>query len=924
MIHSCLRRKGNWSELPNNFKFDNANFNAAALKEAIPIRSTKMAALFDNIKRLDEADLQTEGKLYKHFIYSDVDESGYGAKLIVSCFLAMGYSSILAKTKGKVQIQKPVPNNTFAMLLSGTVWGDLYPSKLKKRVREIYNSRDNTDDDNRGIKQEYQATNEQGKIIRFIILDSKFKEGIDLFDVKYAHVFEPLTTKSEFTQVVGRGTRTCGQKGLHFVQDVGWLLHVITYVSTMPDVGRGLIFPDGNHVFAKTNSLHEAIIQYSTMDPTKIKLINELENMAPAVAVDYDLTKAIHVQQSTNVIKYTGGASFEAEYRNLADQFVQIKDGSKAAEGSTRYESALGSPEESTRYESALGPPETSTRYESALGSPEGSATRSAKPQYHSNSLTVRRNLANQILAEETSLSKTQKKLLAKRIYSGVELSNSPVKSPLELGKPQPLSTFSYVEMGAYILKYYKAEEFNWARVKAVNKCITTTSDNPLDAIVKLNPTQHFITRYFTPECPYKGMLLWHSVGTGKTCTGIATATSTFEPAGYMIIWVTRSSLKKDVAKNMYKKICDNILIDKIRAQKVKLPLTSTNKRAGWLEPAISYKTFSNMLSKGKGNKLYDKLFSRNPKDVLWKTLVIVDEAQKLYSGELEPVEQPNMAIFERMLQNSYKVSGADSSRLLLMTATPITKDPFELFKLINLCKEEAHALPTTVDVFKQRFMKHDEIDREKMANALTGHISYLNLAKDVSQFAQAVHTTVEVPISIDEAQIYALPKFEEIRVLNALQTELDNLLAEQKSIIENYVRACSTTQSGGYKQAMEKLKALYDAMHFRLTPPPPVITEVRGAQSRILGEVKPVEPLFRGTKEECEHKAQELYQAYDVKIEELRGRIAKQNQQIQDSAPTKKTKKNAPKINLNYQVSSLQKCFETIGKKKTVKKKLA
>jgi hypothetical protein len=177
------------------------------------------------------------------------------------------------------------------------------------------------------------------------------------------------------------------------------------------------------------------------------------------------------------------------------------------------------------------------------------------------------------------------------------------------------------------------------------------------------------------------------------------------------------------------------------------------------------------------------------------------------------------------------------------------------------------------------------------------------------------------VPISIDEAQIYALPKFEEIRVLNGLQTELDDLLAKQKTVVESYVHACSATRGGGY--FLDQLKLLYDEMTFRLTPPPPVITEVRGAHSRILDEVKPVEPLFRGTQEECKHKAQELYQAYDVQIADLRERIVKHKQQIQASAPTKQTKKNTPKPNLNYQVASLQKCFETISKKKTVKKKL-
>jgi hypothetical protein len=46
-----------------------------------------------------------------------------------------------------------------------------------------------------------------------------------------------------------------------------------------------------------------------------------------------------------------------------------------------------------------------------------------------------------------------------------------------------------------------------------------------------------------------KGILLYHSVGTGKTCTAIAAATRNFEPADYTILWVTRTTLKNNIGK---------------------------------------------------------------------------------------------------------------------------------------------------------------------------------------------------------------------------------------------------------------------------------------------------------------------------------------------------------------------------------------
>jgi hypothetical protein len=72
---------------------------------------------------------------------------------------------------------------------------------------------------------------------------------------------------------------------------------------------------------------------------------------------------------------------------------------------------------------------------------------------------------------------------------------------------------------------------------------------------VTFSNTQNFVQKFLTPQSPYKGMLLFHSVGSGKTCTAIATATNTFDREGYKILWVTRHTLKEDIWKNMFDKI---------------------------------------------------------------------------------------------------------------------------------------------------------------------------------------------------------------------------------------------------------------------------------------------------------------------------------------------------------------------------------
>jgi hypothetical protein len=59
-------------------------------------------------------------------------------------------------------------------------------------------------------------------------------------------------------------------------------------------------------------------------------------------------------------------------------------------------------------------------------------------------------------------------------------------------------------------------------------------------------------------------MLLYHSVGTGKTCSAIAAATANFEPFDYTILWVTRTTLKNDIWKNMFDQVCHKSIQERI------------------------------------------------------------------------------------------------------------------------------------------------------------------------------------------------------------------------------------------------------------------------------------------------------------------------------------------------------------------------
>ena len=96
---TCIRKVSNWSKNLNAYKFDSQHFDAEKLLKDLPKNSPKLAALLKKIEELDEQDMKKDGKLYKHFIFSDLKSGSYGAKIIASALLAkgmvLGYSAAL-------------------------------------------------------------------------------------------------------------------------------------------------------------------------------------------------------------------------------------------------------------------------------------------------------------------------------------------------------------------------------------------------------------------------------------------------------------------------------------------------------------------------------------------------------------------------------------------------------------------------------------------------------------------------------------------------------------------------------------------------------------------------------------------------------------------------------------------------------------
>ena len=208
--------------------------------------------------------------------------------------------------------------------------------------------------------------------------------------------------------------------------------------------------------------------------------------------------------------------------------------------------------------------------------------------------------------------------------------------------------------------------------------------------------------------------------------------------------------------------------------------------------------------------------------DPFKKTLIIVDEIHKIYSNTLSNMEKPNPEVLQKMIQNSYAVSGKDSLRLLLMTATPFTNDPMSSIKILNLLLEKDKQMPEDFTLFKELYCTQNGIiDNHKIMdfmNNIAGLISYIDTRGDRSKFAYPVAMDVICNIdvnyknmgsslnNIEENMNIIMAKLsndkemlgkEEIKTLKAELKKLEkdkkaviNKLKEPKSILD-YINKC-------------------------------------------------------------------------------------------------------------------------------------
>ena len=297
---------------------------------------------------------------------------------------------------------------------------------------------------------------------------------------------------------------------------------------------------------------------------------------------------------------------------------------------------------------------------------------------------------------------------------------------------------------GDFNIKIATKEEFRLTgrQPKVTNQSEVEKMANDIcESKFSLRPHQLFVRNFLSFQTPYNTLLLFHGVGTGKTCSAISIAE---EMRSYMkqtgsikqIIIVASPNVQNNFRKQLFDETKieqngSNFLMSSCIGNEIIKEVNPNNSISSKEEIAkkirkiidISYKFMGYI----KFSKWMSRLNSAEIKDIFEDRLVIIDEAHNIRN--IEKTKKTTTQIsqgIDKLVSHNY------NTRLLLLSATPMFNNYKEIIWLLNIINRNEKKIQINhKDIFDKNgdFListSGEEIGKKHFIRTIRGYISFV------------------------------------------------------------------------------------------------------------------------------------------------------------------------------------------------------
>jgi len=286
------------------------------------------------------------------------------------------------------------------------------------------------------------------------------------------------------------------------------------------------------------------------------------------------------------------------------------------------------------------------------------------------------------------------------------------------------------------------------------NKTNFNMNTNPCSKEFELGEQQIFLKNFINNRTPYKGLILYHGVGTGKTCSAITlsenfrdmydddenkkiiilTPTDNVQKGWRRNIYDVDKGLDQctgDIYTNIFNEDKETFNVERNVESKIKKTINKYYEFSGYGEFAgkINRKVSNEvtnypMSERKKWTKIKEKEIIKRD---FSNRLLIIDEFHNLRSN----YEEEDADISKRSLNYLKKiVKYADNLRLILLSATPMYNKSEEIIWFLNILLKNDNRPEINIEEIFQEGKNDDDfkdgINEKLLETKSRGYISYL------------------------------------------------------------------------------------------------------------------------------------------------------------------------------------------------------